>query len=96
MNEIHQHPDGLIYVRAPGAVYMDSAANFEADFGAGLPAFPPGADEHIYTQGRRHCFMGGGNVIDGGPLPWPDGDAILARLAAAIAAQQRRRAMPAA
>ena len=90
MSDFHQHPDGPIYVRTPDGVYADTPENFAADFGATVPPLPAGADEHIYTQGRRHCFMGGGDVIDGGPMPWTEGDAIIAGVAAALQAQAER------
>lgn len=90
MGEFHQHPDGHVYVRGESATYMDSRKNFEADFGATLPELPPGADDHIYTQGKRHAYMGGGDIIDGGPMPWPEGDKIIARVSEGITAQMDR------
>jgi len=62
-----------------------------ADFGATLPAMPEGADDHIYTQGKRHAFMGDGNIIEGGPMPWPDGDRIIGAIQLGLAAQAARR-----
>jgi len=92
MGEFHQHPDNLIYVRGEaGKYYGDKSENFAIDFGVTPPALVDGADEHIYTQGRRHCFMGEGNVIAGGPVPWPEGDAIIANIDAGLAAQTTRR-----
>ena len=90
MSEVHQHPDGHIYVRASDGIYIDSPSNFQSDFGVDLPTLPAGADEHIYTQGRRHCFMGGGDVIEGGPMPWPEGDDIIASITDGLAAQSAR------
>jgi len=88
--ELHEHPDGYVYVRAGGVTYADTAENFVADFSETLPPMPAGADDHIYTQDRRHAWMGDGNVIEGGPIPWPQGDRIIANLAAGIAAQDAR------
>jgi len=34
--------------------------------------------------------MGGGDVIDGGPMPWPLGDKIIAGIASLLAAQAAR------
>lgn len=96
MREIHQHPDGLIYVRADDATYVDSGANFALDFGVSLSALPDGADDHIYTQGKRHAFMGDGNVIEGGPMPWEQGDRIIENVGKALAAQEARQALMAA
>lgn len=90
MPDFHQHPDGLIYVRTTAATYSDTPENFELDFGVSLQPMPHGADEHIYTQGKRHCFMGDGDVIDGGPMPWPEGDKIIADVANGLAAQLAR------
>jgi hypothetical protein len=91
MAEFHQHPDNWIYVRTPGGVYMDLLENFVLDFGVDLPPLPDGAGERIYTQGRRHALMGDGNVVAGGDMPWPLGDAIIADVLRALEAQQTRR-----
>jgi hypothetical protein len=90
--EVHQHPDGFVCVRTQLGTYIDTPENFVADFGATLPAMPQGADDHIYTQGRRHAFMGDGNIIAGGPMPWPDGDRIIDEVKVALEAQAARRA----
>lgn len=93
MAEFHQHPDNLIYVRTPGASYVDRPENFARDFGVDLPSLPEGADERIYTQGRRHALMGGGNIIVGGEMPWPFGDAIISGVMEGLTAQQARRSV---
>lgn len=90
MPEVHRHPDGLVYVRTIGATYCDTPDNFVSDFGEELPALPQGADEHIYTQHRRHCFMGSGDIIEGGPVPWDQGDVIIAKISPALAAKAQR------
>src|SRR5438309_12077229 len=90
--EVHQHPDGLVCVRTPLGTCIDTPENFAADFGATLPTMPDGADDHIYTQGKRHAFMGDGNVVAGGPMPWPDGDRIIGKIKLALTAQAARRA----
>jgi len=89
--EVHQHPDGFVCVRTPLGTYIDTPENFVADFGATLPAMPQGADDHIYTQGKRHAFMGDGNIIAGGPMPWDVGDTIIANVTAGLANQAARR-----
>jgi hypothetical protein len=96
MGEFHQHPDGHIIVIGDAGTYVDSRANFEADFGAGpslvtQAPLPDGANDHVYTQGKRHCFMGDGNVMGGGPMPWPEGDNIIAAVGDGLAAQAARR-----
>jgi hypothetical protein len=91
MGEFHQAPSGLVYVRGDADTYSDSRENFVADFGLDPPALPPGADEHVYTQGKRHAFMGGDTIIEGGPVPWPFGDQIIAALSAGLTAQAARR-----
>src|SRR5215204_1459087 len=97
MGEFHQHPDGNIFVRGDaGIYYTDTPENFTADFGVEPPVLPDGADDHVYTQGRRHAFMGGGNIIAGGPVPWPVGDQVIAALPAGLAAQAARKAEQAA
>lgn len=90
MGAFHQHPDGIIYVRGVQATYSDTLANFIADFNIVPPALPAGADDHIYMQGRRHAYMGAGNIIAGGAMPWLQGDAIIAALDAGLAAQAAR------
>ena len=91
MAELHQHPDNWVYVRTPDAIYMDRPEKFEADFGVTLPPLPDGADERIYTQGRRHAIMGDGNIIAGGDMPWALGDTIIASVGAGLRAQLARR-----
>jgi hypothetical protein len=91
MAEFHQHPDNWVYVRTAGGIYADRPDNFVADFGVELPPLPDGANERIYTQQRRHALMGDGNVVAGGDLPWPLGDAIIARIAEGLEAQRARR-----
>jgi hypothetical protein len=77
MGEVHEHPDGLVYVRTDMGTYVDTVENFARDSGVTLPPMPEGANDHIYTQGKRHAYMGDGNVIAGGPMPWPEGDALI-------------------
>lgn len=90
--EFHRHPDGYVYVRAAdGTEYIDDNVNFVRDFSETLPPLPDGADDHIYTQGRRHAYMGDGNIIEGGPMPWDQGDRIIASVTDALAAQATRR-----
>jgi hypothetical protein len=91
--QVHQHPDGAVYVRVDSEVYVDTPANFATDFGEALPDLPPGAVERIYDQGVRHPILDGVNIIDGGPMPWPLGDQIIAAIHSLLAAQQARQAL---
>lgn len=96
MGELHQHPDGYVYVRTAGKTYGDTKANFELDAGLTLSALPAGADERVYAQDKRHASMGGGNIVDGGPMPWPLGDLAIANISALLTAQAARIAAAAA
>ncbi len=90
MSEIHVHPDGHIYVRTPSGNYADTSSNFATDFERPIPNLLVGANERIYTQNKRHAFMGDGNIIDGGPMPWVEGDEIIADIATALLLQAHR------
>jgi hypothetical protein len=75
--EFHEHPDGWIIIRTLKGDYIETRENFKQDFGP-IPSMPAGADDHVYTPGRRHCYMGDGNIIDDGPMPWDYGDRAIA------------------
>jgi len=94
MGEFHQHPDGLVFVRTDSANYADNADNFAIDAGVTLPELPPGADERVYSQGKRHAVTGGGKIIEGGPMPWPLGDQIIASVSVLLAAKAAREMPP--
>jgi hypothetical protein len=94
MGELHQHPDGYVFVRTAAGNYADSVDNFALDAEVTLPALPSGADERIYSQGQRHAVTGGGGIIEGGPMPWPLGDQIIASVSALLAAKAAREAPP--
>lgn len=100
MPQLHYHPDGLVYVRAAEAEYVDTAEHFILDattaFGAPLPVLPEGAIERLYdnTPGfERHAIADAkANQIESGPIPWPEGDTAIAALAALLGAQAKRTA----
>lgn len=95
MGEYHEMRDGNIAVRLDdGRFYIDTVENFVKDGGPQPDTLPNGADERIYTQGRRHAIQKDNNVIDGGPMPWPEGDDIIADGASYIDAQTARNAAP--
>jgi hypothetical protein len=89
-DQVHQHPNGTIRVRTQAGAYADSRENFAGDYGAPFPALDAGLTERIYDQGVRHAVMNGHDVVGGGPMPWPEGDAILASIGRLIAAQEAR------
>jgi hypothetical protein len=91
MGEFHRHPDGHVYVRTSDGEYADSLGNFILDSGTTLPPMPIGADDQIYIQGKRHAFTGDGNIVEGGPMPWPLGDQIISDVKKMITAQVERR-----
>jgi hypothetical protein len=89
-DQVHQHPDGTIHVRTEAGAYADSPGNFADDYGAPFPALDAGLTERIYDQGVRHAVMNGHDVVGGGPMPWQEGDAIIASIGRLIAAQEAR------
>lgn len=90
MNNVHQHPDGMIYVRVGDKTYRDTKQNFEIDFGIELPPLPDGAIERIYDQGRRHVLQSDDSVIGGDDMPWKLGDQIIADVNSALAKKRDR------
>lgn len=79
MRMFHQHPDGLVYVRTDAGTYGDTRENFRADYGKDLPPLPSGVTERIYEPGKRHALVANSSVVDGGPMPWQQGDDVIAR-----------------
>jgi len=92
MGEFHRHPDGHVIIRAAQGQYTATPEEFLRDYGFELPPLPDGANEQVYTQGKRHTYMGDGNVIDGGLMPWADGDALIADVAIGLDAMETRKA----
>ena len=91
--EVHQHPDGFLYVRTPTVTYGDTIENFEKDFGIKVPSLPEGVDDRVYAPGVRHALMSTEiGLVAGGPMPWELGDEIIATLERGLAAQSVRRA----
>lgn len=76
---LHQHPDGLIFVRDGSADYGAMPDKFRIDYGDDLPPLPEGITERIYEPGVCHALKRGSDVVDGGPLVWPEGDAAIAQ-----------------
>ncbi len=69
-------------------------ADFQADNAAAFPALPPGMAERIYAPGERHVLTDAKGNASPQTVPWPPGDAILAKLAALRAARQARETPP--
>jgi hypothetical protein len=94
MKQVHQHPDGMVFVRVDGATYGDTPDNFLSDFGFLLPELPEGMNERIYDQNRRHVFAGEndtGAITSGGEMPWPLGDRAILDIEAGLSSQAARR-----
>ena len=89
-NQIHQHPDGTISVRVDNKFYCDTEKNFKKDFGSNLAKPPPGIEERLYEQGVRHALTVRNSVVDGGPMPWSVGDAVIGKIDDALANRQQR------
>jgi hypothetical protein len=94
MIEVHQHPDGMVYVRTDNGTYCDTPANLAIDFGEVLSALPEWANDRIYAPGVRHAIMGPNGRLDGGPMPWDLGDRLIAAVARLISAKASREAPP--
>ena len=92
-SQVHHHPDGTLHIRTQAGAYADSLENFADDYGAPFPALDAGLTERIYDQGVRHAGMNGHDVVGGGPMPWPEGDTIIASIGRLIAAQEARSAV---
>jgi hypothetical protein len=57
--------------------YSETIANFREDYGP-PPAMPQGIDQRVYEPDVRHAYNKGHDTVAGGPLSWPEGDAIIA------------------
>jgi hypothetical protein len=42
-----------------------------------VPMMPAGFDQRVYEQGKCHALKVGTDTLDGGPMPWVEGDALL-------------------
>lgn len=89
MPQVHYH-GGMIFVRTDSGTYADTLENFGLDYGAHAPPLPEGMTERIYEPGVRHPLIRDHDVINGGPMPWPEGDDIIASIDSLFAAQDGR------
>jgi len=90
MRMLQQH-GGLVFVRIDGDTYMETPENFEGDYGSPMPALASSFDERVYEPGKRHALSFENSVVDGGEMPWPEGDAIIEAAPALISKQATRR-----
>ena len=92
MCEVHQHPDGLVYIRLgrDDVHYVDTPINLSIDSGVTLPELPLWAIERIYTQNKRHTIHGENGLIEGGPMTWDLGDKLIEMLPDLLLKQKRR------
>jgi hypothetical protein len=86
MPSFHQLRDGTIRIRTDQDTYNMSQEDFAANFGP-VPELPAGIDERTYEPGKRHPLSVNSSVMDGGPMPWPEGDDIIARADAVMQAK---------
>ena len=70
--------------------YRASHADFTIDYGSAPP--PPAHPNctRSYIPGQRHSSHTPGAQRGGGPLPWPEGDAIIAALPTLLTQQTAR------
>ena len=86
---VHQYK-GTMGVGSVDKMDRDTNANFSIDAKQSAPELPGGIDERLYEPDVRHALIANHNVVAGGPMPWPEGDAILKTADALIAAQKDR------
>lgn len=91
-SQVHQLRDGKVAIRTDAGTYLDTLENFALDYGSAFPFWdgPGDGDEAIYEPGVRHPRMSGGNIADAGPMPWPEGDAMIAAAPGLISAKVDR------
>ena len=90
MRALQQMADGMISVHDGDLNYGEDATLFASDFGRRLPQLPAGITSRIYQPGVCHALKSGSDVVDGGPLEWPEGDAVIAAIKALVAKRVKR------
>src|SRR5262245_9610371 len=86
---LHQRPDGVMIETDAGSYRADLAV-FKREHGEEFPPLPEGMTERLYEPGVVHALKQGTSVMDGGPLHWPEGDAILAETGKLLTRQDTR------
>jgi|SRR5215467_14268466 len=74
--QVHETPDGMIWVRVGNRAYGETRKQFTLDFGQEMESLE-GFTERVYEPGVVHALKVGTNVVDGGPMPWKFGDRVL-------------------
>jgi hypothetical protein len=70
--------------------YVDTPENFAIDRAAPPPLLDENLTERLYDQELRHALIVNHDVVDGGPMPWPEGDELISQLPALRAKQALR------
>lgn len=91
-NAVQQDLEYVLVVGVDETMYRDTVANFNADYGVAIPALPVGIMLRIYERDVRHPLIADNNVLDGGPMPWPEGDTIIDSIGDLLAARDAREA----
>ena len=86
---VHQFK-GTMGVGTGDKMYRDTDANYSLDAQQSAPELPEGIDERLYEPDVRHALIANHQVVDGGPMPWPQGDAII-KMADSLIVTQRQR-----
>lgn len=88
---IHWHPESKLIIRddAGEILFMGSLVAAEAVLGESLAPLPEGVRERQYFVGQYIADFARQGQVDG-PASWPQGDAIVARLADFQAAEAAR------
>ena len=89
MPVLQQLPDSVIIFNDDGS-YGADRAQFEVDHGKPLPPLPDGITARVYEPGVYHALKSGDSVVDGGPMPWPEGDELLAKNKSMVKKQKDR------
>jgi hypothetical protein len=88
---LHHHASGRINIRTRHYFYGETLENYAADGGPLLPPLPNTITERLYEPGVRHALIRDDDVVDGGPMPWPEGDQIIASVVRLFDAQAARK-----
>jgi len=90
MRMVHQISDGTIWLRTDQGNYGGTPEEIKAECGKELPPLPEGITERVYEPGIRHALSANNSVVDGGPMPWPEGDDMLASYSELAAKRAKR------
>jgi hypothetical protein len=88
----HHGATGRVVVTSGSYLYSDTTENYAADGGRPFSPLPPGITERLYEPGVRHALIKGDDVVDGGPSPWPEGDAVIGSVAGLVSSKNSREA----